>query len=248
MKKKLMAIAVAGALGVPGVALAQASTVQIYGTLILNYNYLDSGAGKPNVDMFNAHDANIGFKGEEALGGGTSAWFQCESTMDVSGQSVQHTAAQLCGRNSAFGMKGGFGNVYAGIWDTPMKQTMGNFRPFSTSGAPPHAGGTARRAMRRGRAFFSPRRFQTNRQLREPGWAFRVRCWEQQTRRATSKRWGQLHRRQTNLITHATPTMGQGRQVRVPLTGIHRGSARAPLSRQPSHACGALPARRPMVH
>jgi predicted porin len=41
----------------------------------------------------------------------------------------------LCGRNSAFGLKGGFGNVYAGIWDTPMKITMGNFRPFSTSGA-----------------------------------------------------------------------------------------------------------------
>jgi predicted porin len=135
MKKKLIAVAVAGALGVPGVALAQASTVQIYGTLILNYNYLDSGAGKPNVDMFNAHDTNIGFKGEEALGGGTSAWFQCESTMDVSGQGSASSAAAWCGRNSAFGMKGAFGNVYAGIWDTPMKQTMANFRPFSTSGA-----------------------------------------------------------------------------------------------------------------
>src|SRR5450830_572776 len=118
MKKKLIAVAVAGALGVPGVALAQASTVQIYGTLILNYNYLDSGAGKPNVDMFNAHDTNIGFKGEEALGGGTSAWFQCESTMDVS-NTTGTGAIGLCGRNSAFGMKGAFGNVYAGIWDTP---------------------------------------------------------------------------------------------------------------------------------
>lgn len=135
MKKKLIAVAVAGALGVPGVALAQASTVQIYGTLILNYNYLDPGAGKPNVDMFNAHDANIGFKGEERLGGGTSAWFQCESTMDVTGQGSSLGSTGWCGRNSAFGMKGGFGNVYAGIWDTPMKQTMANFRPFSTSGA-----------------------------------------------------------------------------------------------------------------
>ena len=134
MKKKLIAVAVAGALGVPGVALAQASTVQIYGTLILNYNYMDQGAGRPNVDMFNAHDSNIGFKGEEALGGGTSAWFQCESTMDVANTTATG-AIGLCGRNSAFGMKGAFGNVYAGIWDTPMKQTMANFRPFSTSGA-----------------------------------------------------------------------------------------------------------------
>ncbi len=136
MKKKLIAVAVAGALGVPGVALAQASTVQVYGLLILNYQYLDQGAGRPKTDMFNQHDANIGFKGEEALGGGTSAWFQCESSMDVSGSSaIANSGAQLCGRNSAFGMKGGFGNVYAGIWDSPMKQTMGNFRPFSTSGA-----------------------------------------------------------------------------------------------------------------
>jgi predicted porin len=140
MKKKLIAVAVAGALGVPGVALAQASTVQIYGTLILNYNYLDKGnaapnVGSPKVDMFNAHDTNIGFKGEEALGGGTSAWFQCESTMDVSGQGSANGSAAFCGRNSAFGIKGGFGNVYAGIWDTPMKIAMANFRPFSTSGA-----------------------------------------------------------------------------------------------------------------
>jgi len=80
MKKKLIAVAVAGALGVPGVALAQASTVQIYGTLVLNYQYVNLGnasptVGKPKLDMFNSHDANIGFKGEEALGGGISAWF-----------------------------------------------------------------------------------------------------------------------------------------------------------------------------
>jgi predicted porin len=141
MKKKLIAVAVAGALGVPGVALAQASTVQIYGTLVLNYQYVNLGnasptVGKPNLDMFNSHDANIGFKGEEALGGGTSAWFQCESTMDVSGKSaIANDGAQLCGRNSAIGFKGNFGNIYAGIWDTPMKITMGNYRPFSTSGA-----------------------------------------------------------------------------------------------------------------
>jgi len=148
MNKKLIAVAVAGALGAPGVALAQASTVQIYGTIILNYNYADSGSGIPKVDAFNAHDANLGFKGEENLGGGLTAWFQCESTVDISGSAASNQtvntatktaitsqAAAWCGRNSAFGLKGAFGNVYAGIWDTPMKTVMGNFRPFSTSGA-----------------------------------------------------------------------------------------------------------------
>lgn len=143
MNKKLIAVAVAGALGAPGMALAQASTVQIYGTLVMNYNYVDQGGGavgaapgtpasisKLKYDHLNSHDSNLGFKGEEALGGGLAAWFQCESTFDPTGG-----LGQWCGRNSAFGMKGNYGNVYAGNWDTPAKIVMGNFRPFSTAGA-----------------------------------------------------------------------------------------------------------------
>jgi predicted porin len=135
MNKKLMAIAVAGALAAPAAALAQSSTVQIYGTLVMNYNFVDLGRNKVQTDMFNTHDTNLGFKGEEMLGGGLSAWFQCESTMDVTGAGAAGGAAAWCGRNSAFGMKGNFGNIFAGIWDTPMKTAMANFRPFSTSGA-----------------------------------------------------------------------------------------------------------------
>jgi len=148
MNKKLIAVAVAGALGAPGVALAQASTVQIYGTLVMNYNYVDQGGGafgvappaagsitKAKYDHLNSHDSNLGFKGEEALGGGLTAWFQCESTFDPTGAASAAGAAAWCGRNSAFGMKGNYGNVYAGNWDTPAKIVMANFRPFSTAGA-----------------------------------------------------------------------------------------------------------------
>jgi predicted porin len=135
MNKKLMAVAVAGALGAPALALAQASTVQIYGTIVINYNYLDQGNHRVKTDLWNSHDANLGFKGEEQLGGGLSTWFQCESTMDVTGQSASEGGASWCGRNSAVGFKGGFGNIYAGVWDTSMKIAMANFRPFSTSGA-----------------------------------------------------------------------------------------------------------------
>lgn len=134
MQKKVMAVAVAGALAAPALAHAQAATVQIYGTLILNWNYVDSGpaAGRhTRTDMLNAHDTNIGFKGEERLGGGLSAWFQCESTMDVTGESSN---AGFCGRNSAVGLKGNFGNIFVGIWDTPMKLVAAPARPFSTSG------------------------------------------------------------------------------------------------------------------
>ena len=121
MNKKLMAVAVAGALGAPALALAQASTVQIYGRAMIEYGYVNQNGNKPNADILqNPGGANIGFKGTEALGGGLSAWFQCESSADTRGD----TAAGFCTRNSALGLKGGFGSVYMGKWDTPYKRVM----------------------------------------------------------------------------------------------------------------------------
>ena len=45
MKKKALALAVAGALGVPALAFAQTSTVQIYGQVRVDYQYIDQGDG-----------------------------------------------------------------------------------------------------------------------------------------------------------------------------------------------------------
>lgn len=121
MQKKLIAIAVAGALGAPAMALAQASTVQIYGKAVFEYGYVNQGNGKPNTDMLQGPGGSaIGVKGEEALGGGLSAWYQCESSADIRGD----TAAGFCTRNSALGLKGAFGSVYVGKWDTPFKKVM----------------------------------------------------------------------------------------------------------------------------
>jgi predicted porin len=122
MQKKLLAVAVAGALAAPAVASAQTSTVQIYGALNYEYGWADQGAGRPDVDYADTPGgSNIGFKGEEKLGGNLSAWFQCESSADVRG--MDQTG--FCTRNSAVGLKGGFGNVHFGRWDTPMKRALG---------------------------------------------------------------------------------------------------------------------------
>ena len=121
MKKKLIAVAVAGALGAPALALAQASTLQIYGRAVVEYGYANQGNGKPNTDIMQGPGgASLGFKGEEKLGSGLSAWYQCESSADIRGD----TAAGFCTRNSALGFKGGFGSVYFGKWDTPFKRVM----------------------------------------------------------------------------------------------------------------------------
>jgi len=146
MNKKLMAVAVAGAFGAvaaPTVALAQSSTVQMFGTINLIYGYYDNGGfglsstGTANAtqklryDAMNESESEIGVKGEEALGGGTSAWFQCLSSFDVTGNRGANGTGGWCGRNSAFGLKGGFGNAFVGNWDTPNKVVMSNYRVFA---------------------------------------------------------------------------------------------------------------------
>jgi predicted porin len=144
MNKKLIAVAVAGAFGVPAAAFAQSSTVQIYGTLNVNYGYYDNGgvgftsanpgtttagAQKLRYDAMNNSESEWGLKGEEALGGGMAAWFQCNTTLDA----WSAGAANMCGRNSALGLKSGIGNVFIGNWDTPSKVMIGNFRPFAVA-------------------------------------------------------------------------------------------------------------------
>jgi predicted porin len=131
MQKKLMAVALAGAFGAPTLALAQTSTVQIFGTMYMEYSFgvhqgaspgtaTVAGPDLTNTDFLQTPGSEIGFKGEEKLGGGMSAWFQCASTADPRGQSQNG----WCSRNSAVGLKGGFGNVFVGNWDTPFKRTI----------------------------------------------------------------------------------------------------------------------------
>ena len=124
MQKKVIAIAVAGALAAPAVAMAQ-STVTVFGNIYMEYAFINSGRAlngvdTANVDMLQTGGSEIGFKGEEKLGGGMSAWFQCASTADLRGTSVDG----WCGRNSAIGLKGGLGNLFVGVWDAPFKRTI----------------------------------------------------------------------------------------------------------------------------
>ena len=145
MNKKLMALAVAGAFAAPGAALAQASNVQIFGTAYMEYGYVNQGSNTKgslqNIDIMQSPGSEIGVKGEEALGGGMSAWFQCASTADLRGAAPNTTSTGFggttgvfCGRNSAIGVKGSFGNAFVGNWDTPMKSQAGLSRILSDTG------------------------------------------------------------------------------------------------------------------
>jgi predicted porin len=132
MQKKLIAAAIASAFAAPVVASAAdgagSSTVQVFGTIYVEYSYADQGrnagvAPQPDrtkTDFLQTPGSEIGFKGEERLGGGLSAWYQCTSTADPRGQSQNG----FCSRNSALGLKGAFGNFFIGNWDTPFKRTI----------------------------------------------------------------------------------------------------------------------------
>lgn len=163
MNKKIMALAVASALAAPAAVLAQASNVQIFGTMYMEYagahqgqagaaalprtfsntgattsnsNFSAKAAGGDlqNVDILQSPGSEVGVKGEEALGGGNSVWFQCATTADIRGAGTGSGIQGLCGRNSAIGLKTAMGNAYAGNWDMPMKKTAGAVRIVSDTG------------------------------------------------------------------------------------------------------------------
>lgn len=135
MNKKVIAVAISSALGAPAFAHAQESNVQVFGRLNAEYAvHASQGQGprgeRVDVDTIQTPSSEIGFKGEETLGGGLAAWFQCASTADVRGQ----TQAGFCSRNSGLGLKGSYGNVWVGNWDTPFKRIAGSNVVFPQTG------------------------------------------------------------------------------------------------------------------
>lgn len=123
MQKKVIVMAVAGALAAPAMAWAQ-SSVQIFGNLYTEYSFTSTGRAINGVDSANADilqtsGSQIGIRGEEKLGGGLTAWFQCASSADIRGTNGDG----FCTRNSAVGLKGNLGNIFIGNWDTPFKRT-----------------------------------------------------------------------------------------------------------------------------
>jgi predicted porin len=117
MNKKLVVLAVAGAFAMPFAASAK-STVKIYGKARVGYAHIDSGSRVNSGDgIFNPGGSAIGFKGTEDLGGGNAAWFQLEQTFPIDGADRKWTD-----RNTGIGLKGNWGLVGVGQWDTPYKR------------------------------------------------------------------------------------------------------------------------------
>jgi len=149
MNKKLMAVAVAGALAAPGLAVAQVGGspgVTLYGrldTAIMNNTYSAVGTTISELkkgDVFSPGNA-MGVRGREDLGGGTAMWFQLETGVWPDGrlENAGSNGAHFGGRNSALGISSTWGDVMYGLWDAPYKVAYGTGNvissgPFSASG------------------------------------------------------------------------------------------------------------------
>ncbi len=128
MNKKLMALAVAGALAAPAAAFAQASSVQLYGRANLgidSWSATGATAGsaadlKTRTRVYDS-GSRLGVRGEENLGGGLKALFVIESgaNIDAGTSTTQSGAANtsagtLASRDSYVGLEGGWGRVSFG--------------------------------------------------------------------------------------------------------------------------------------
>jgi predicted porin len=128
--KSRIALALAAAFGTAAMgASAQTSTVQIGGSFNMFYSITKPGSpliGGTKHDNLSLSEPEMWIHGEEKIGGAT-VWFRCTSSFDLMGTGAANTtgAGQFCGRNSALGFKGNFGNIFAGTWDTPQKH-VGN--------------------------------------------------------------------------------------------------------------------------
>jgi predicted porin len=137
MQKKLLTAAVASVLAAPCIALGQASSVEVYGTVYPTFGHVKYGDGFaardtnvstgaavtsasiPSMGKWDvqAPSSNFGVRGRETLGGGLTAWFQIEQNAPLERESTQ--AVTVSSRNSAAGIQGGFGNIFVGQWTTP---------------------------------------------------------------------------------------------------------------------------------
>lgn len=125
--RSLTALAVAAALAAPAIASAQEVKInkpEIYGRLHLSVNQMDNG----DSDALNlsSNSSRIGFRGTLDINEGLQAFYQMEA-----GYAADHGGGELASRNTFAGLRGAFGAIQAGQFDTPVKNIGGKVDLFS---------------------------------------------------------------------------------------------------------------------
>ena len=134
MNKKVIALAVAGALALPLAATAQTANVTMYGSIRLAMDSTDiQGVGRTNA--INSWSSRWGIRGIEVIGGGLNGIFQFETgiqadapggvALDTSGATVVNRNNAIVVREAWVGLNGGFGTIKMGAGLTPYDDVLG---------------------------------------------------------------------------------------------------------------------------
>src|SRR6185437_8141014 len=115
MKKKLVAVAVAGVLGAPLAAHAQTANVTLYGRLNIDFEVVSGrqqDGSNPHVSRLSSNSSRLGVRGTEPLGGGLSAIFQIEQS--ITGDTGNSATSGFASRDTFVGFQGGWGTFKMG--------------------------------------------------------------------------------------------------------------------------------------
>lgn len=116
-KQALIAGVFLTAASMAGVATAGAPVV--YGKANVSLNFDDTGAANSDTTTWNSNASRLGVKGKHKLENGMQAFYKAEFEISVDdGDKSGQTFTQ---RNIYAGLKGNFGAVKAGKFDTPTK-------------------------------------------------------------------------------------------------------------------------------
>lgn len=151
MKIKLLPLAVAAAMAAPAVVLADGPTV--YGHLKVSYDYYDYESD--DVWELNSHASRVGVKGSNSINNDLEVFYQAEFGVDVDEGRSKVTTITDTGyypgavpgddpyvnrtyvgetfsqRDIFVGLRGGWGAIQAGRFDTPLKKSQGKVDQFN---------------------------------------------------------------------------------------------------------------------
>lgn len=130
MKLKLLPLAIGAVIAMPGAAIAAPT---LYGKVNLTIENYDNNPDGDSSDFdrweVNSNSSRIGVKGSEKISESLSAVYKAEFEMYVDdGDKSGRTFGQ---RNIYGGLKGGFGEVLIGKFDTPLKTVQNKVDVFS---------------------------------------------------------------------------------------------------------------------
>lgn len=117
MKKTLCALAIGATVLTP--VMASAADVKIYGRAHVSLDYLDDGKNYNEVGL-SSNASRLGFKAEQKLENGMTVFGQIEQQINFTSGNTDG-GADFATRDTFVGLKGDFGQVKVGRFDTPFK-------------------------------------------------------------------------------------------------------------------------------